>query len=61
MRAVTARAAQTEAQLERRADLADRQIDCPGRDRADELAREPATATRALREAIPRRTAGAGA
>ncbi len=61
VRAVTVQSAQTAAQLERCADLADRQFDRLGRDQADELARELATATGGLREAMPRRMAAAGA
>jgi len=60
VREVTAQSAETAAQLERCTDLADRQFDCLGRDLADELARQLATATQALREATPRRMAAAG-
>jgi len=60
VREVTAHAVETVTQLARCTDLADRQFDCIGRDQADELARQLATATQALRTATPRRMAVAG-
>jgi len=61
VRAVAAQSAQTAAQLERCADIAVRQFDRLGRDRAEELAQELATETEAIREAMPRRMAATGA
>jgi len=59
--AVTAQSAQTAAQLERCVELAGRQFDRLGRDPADELLGELASATRAIRETMPRRMATTGA